>query len=163
MAAEPYRRVVCISVQENCSRWRPDGDVSHTWWALRPLACRLPGRTVDRAAWARRPSAVAPSPAKPRGTSPSTSPISAGESGRCPPGHCSISADWTSGKTDMRVSGKVGKTRGSSGFHHRLVVPLDLSRVYTRIHVAGYKYPERATCIWIQVDTTCIRATCILV
>jgi len=35
-----------------------------------------------------------------------------------------------------------------------------------QIHVAGYKllgysYPGRATCIWIQVDTTCIRATCI--
>ena len=69
-----------------------------------------------------------------------------------------------------------------------------LNRVYTRIHVAGYMYPGRATCIriqvdtcrrnatlttilspiqdtcrrrqkrqGIQVDTTCIRATCILV
>jgi len=59
-------------------------------------------------------------------------------------------------------------------------------RVYTTTHFAGYKYPGRATCIriqvdrcrrndnfvadtgynvdgdkWIQVDTTCIRATCI--
>ena len=31
-----------------------------------------------------------------------------------------------------------------------------LSRVYTRIHVAEYKYPGRATCIPIQVD----RPTC---
>jgi len=29
------------------------------------------------------------------------------------------------------------------------------------IHVAGYKYPGRATCIRIQVDTTCIRAKCV--
>jgi len=28
-----------------------------------------------------------------------------------------------------------------------------------QIHVAGYRYPRRATCIQIQVDRNCIRAT----
>ena len=33
------------------------------------------------------------------------------------------------------------------------VVPLK-PRLHTRIHVAGYRYPCRATCIRIQVDTS---------
>jgi len=61
------------------------------------------------AAAARRRRAVAPSRAMRPGTSPLTSPISAGESGRHPPGRCFTSVDWTSGKTDMPVSGKLGK------------------------------------------------------
>ena len=36
-----------------------------------------------------------------------------------------------------------------------------LNPLLHQIHVAGYKYPGRATFIRIQVDTTCIQATCI--
>jgi len=141
---------VCLSVQKWCSgqrvvtHWLTD-DVT-TRWALKRLACPARRRSTGRAAAARRRAACR---AKPPAISPSTSPISAVESGRRPPGRCCISADWTSGKMDTPVGWKLGEfSAGHVTWRPVVFCQTGCSAGLIRLHYGSH---DRTARVWVLI------------